>query len=120
MKRMKNFEDIQRSKRLIRMNLRFFHEIVSGVGPRNVEENTKWTQAVPVEQRVAIALRFAGTSKTYCGLEYHFRVSHNFISHIVSEVMEACPEVMKKNCARSHEKCVQGMMLNSIRHSSES
>ena len=72
-----------------------FDNIVLRVGPRIERKNTNFRPAIPVEQRVAIALRFVATGDCYQQLEYHFRVSNSLISSIVPEVMLAIYEVYK-------------------------
>ena len=72
MERQKIFGDEKRFKSFIRMDPDLFKEIVVRVGPRIRKEDTKYRQAVPVEVRIAIALRFVATGESYRALEYHF------------------------------------------------
>ena len=89
MERLKIFGDEKWFKGFIRMDPDLFKEIVVRVGPRIRKEDTKYRLAVPVEVRIAIALRFVATGESYRALEYHFRVPHSLICNIVREVMEA-------------------------------
>ena len=87
--RLKIFGDEKRFKGFIGMDPDLFKEIVVRVGPRIRKEDTNYRQAVPVEVRIAIALRLLATGKSYRALEYPFRVSHSLICNIVREAMEA-------------------------------
>ena len=89
MERLKIFGDEKRFKGFIRMDPDLFKEIVVRVGPRIRKDDTKYRQAVPVEVRIATALRIVATGESYHALKYHFRVSHSLICNIVPEVMEA-------------------------------
>ena len=87
MKRLKIFGDEKRFKGFMRMDPDLFKEIVVRAGFRIRKEDTKYRQAVRVELRIAIALRFVATGESYRALEYLFRVSHSLICNIVPEVM---------------------------------
>ena len=95
MERLRVYNDIVRFKSFIRISPDMFDDIVRRVRPKIERRHTRLREAISVEQRVAIALRFAATGETYRALEFHFRVSHSLISSIIPEVMLAIYEVYK-------------------------
>ena len=72
-----------------------FDYIVNRVGPTIERKNTRFRRAIPVEQQVAIALRYVATGESYTSLEFRFRVSNQLISSIVPEALSAIYEVFK-------------------------
>ena len=74
MQQLRENNDRRRFKKFIRVSPEMFDNIVRRVGPRIERKNTNFRPAIPVEQRVAIALRFVATGDCYQQLEYHFRV----------------------------------------------
>ena len=93
MQQLRENNDRRRFQKFIRVSPEMFDNIVQRVGPRIERKSTTFRPAIPVEQRVAIALRFVATGDCYQPLELHFRVSNSLISSIVPEVMFAIYEV---------------------------
>ena len=95
MQQLREHNDKRRFQNFVRVSPDLFDQIVERVGPRVARQDTRLRLAIPVEQRIAIALRFVATGESYQSLEYHFRVSNSLISFIVPEVMTAIYEEYK-------------------------
>ena len=95
MEQLRHHNDNRRFKKFLRVSPEMFDYIVNRVGPTIERKKTRRRRAIPVEQRVAIALRYVATGESYTSLEFRFRVSNQLISSIVPEVMSATYEVFK-------------------------
>lgn len=66
-----------------------FEFLLHKIGPQIAKQDTKWRKAVPVNERLALTLRFLATGDSYKSLHYLFKISPQLISQIVPEVCSA-------------------------------
>jgi hypothetical protein len=74
-----------------------FELLINLVGPKIVREDTRFRAAVPVQERLAVTLRFLATGDLYINLQYLFHISKQAISQIVPEVCQVIVEALKEN-----------------------
>ena len=74
MQQLREHNDIRRFQKFVRVSPDLFDNIVRRVGPKIARQDTNFRLAIPVEQRIAIALRFVATGESYQSLESRFRV----------------------------------------------
>lgn len=67
-----------------------------------MKKDTNMRKAVPIQERLAITLRFLASGDSYTSLGYLFKVSNQVISLIVPEVCEAINEAFKDEIKVSH------------------
>lgn len=72
-----------------------FEFLINLVGHKIGKKDTYYRDAIPVNERLAIALRFLATGDSYHSLMYTFKVSKQSISLIVPEVCEALVDALK-------------------------
>lgn len=72
-----------------------FEFLINLVGRRIGKKNTHFRDAIPVNERLAIALRFLATGDSYQSLMYTFKISKQSISLIVPEVCAALVDALK-------------------------
>jgi hypothetical protein len=84
-------------KNFTRMTAADFELLINLVGPKIVKMNTRFRAAVPVQERLAVTLRFLATGDSYSSLQYLFQISKQTISQIVPEVCQAIVEALKEN-----------------------
>lgn len=82
-------------KNFIRMASEDFEFLLCKIGPKIMKNDTSMRNAVPVEKRLAVTLRFLATGDSYTSLQYTFLISKQLISLIVPEVCQALIEVLK-------------------------
>ena len=87
-------------KNFLRIDEELFKEIAQRIRPFIEKQDTRLREAIDVETRLAITLRFLATGNTYRTISYAFRVAPNTISKIVPETCRAIiavygDEVMK-------------------------
>jgi hypothetical protein len=74
-----------------------FELLINLVSPKIVKMGTRFRVSVPIQERLAVTLRFLATSDSYTSLQYLFQISKQAISQIVSEVYQAIVEALKEN-----------------------
>lgn len=82
-------------KNFTRMTTIEFEHLKSLIEPHVRKMNTQFREAISVNERLAITLRFFATGDSYTSLQYLFRVSKQSISRIVPEVCDALCEALK-------------------------
>ncbi|CAL1267507.1 unnamed protein product [Larinioides sclopetarius] len=82
-------------KNFVRMSSADFEKLICLIGPKVAKKNTKFRAAIPVDERLAITLRFLATGDSYSSLDYLTGVSKQSISFIVMDVCRALIQVLK-------------------------
>jgi hypothetical protein len=80
-----------------RMHSDDYDLLLNLIGPKIARKNTVFREAISVQERLAVTLRFLATGDSYTCLQYLFKFSKQPISKIVPEVCEAIVEVLKHN-----------------------
>jgi hypothetical protein len=80
-----------------RMHSDDYDLLLNLIGPKIARKNTVFREAISVQERLAVTLRFLATGDSYTSLQYLFKFSKQSISKIVPEVCEAIVEVLKHN-----------------------
>lgn len=78
-----------------RMSAEDFQIILNKIAPEIRKSDTNMRKAIPVQERLAITLRFLATGDSYTSLGYLFKVSHQVISLIVPEVCKAINKALE-------------------------
>ncbi|XP_022180908.1 protein ALP1-like [Myzus persicae] len=76
-------------RNFFRMTSSDFETLLSLIGPRITKMDTTFRKAIPVNERLAVTLRFLATGDSYHSLMYMFKISKQVISAIVPEVCDA-------------------------------
>lgn len=76
-------------KNFIRMASEDLEFLLSKIGPKIMKKDTTMRNAVSVDKRLAVTLRFLATGDCYTSLQYTFLISKQLISLIVPEVCQA-------------------------------
>lgn len=82
-------------KSFIHMASEDFEFLLCKIGRKIMKNDTNMRNAVPVEKRLAVTLRFLATGDSYTSLQYTFLISKQLISLIVPEVCQALIDVLK-------------------------
>ncbi|XP_029346317.1 uncharacterized protein LOC107883168 [Acyrthosiphon pisum] len=78
-----------------RMSSEDFEFILTKIGPKISKQDTNMRKAIPIQERLAVTLRFLATGDSFVSLEYLFKISHQSISRIVPEVCLAIIDALK-------------------------
>lgn len=89
-------------KNFTRMHPTDFEFLLSEVGLKIAKKNTKFRKAIPIQERLAVTLRFLATGDSYTSLQYLFRISKQAISKIIPEVCAAIVETLYDYIKVSH------------------
>ena len=74
-----------------------FENIINLVGPKIMKNYTHFRQAISVQEKVALTLRFLATGDSYTSLQYLFKISKQGISEIAPHVCQAIIEAPQNN-----------------------
>jgi hypothetical protein len=72
-----------------------FEFLIDFIGEQISRKDTTFRKAIPVQERLALTLRFLAGGDSYVSLQYLFKTSKQSISSIVPEVCEALVEKLK-------------------------
>lgn len=78
-----------------RMKRSDFELLLKLVQPKISKTNTKFREAIPASERLAVTLRFLATGDSYHSLMYAMKISKQAISVFVPEVCDAIVEALK-------------------------
>nr|CAI5838149.1 unnamed protein product [Callosobruchus analis] len=78
-------QDTGQFKNFCRLSSTDFEFIISLIGPKIKKKNTNFRECIPVNERLAVTLRFLATGDSYTSLMYTFKISKQCISNIVTE-----------------------------------
>jgi hypothetical protein len=79
-------------KNFTHMSKRNFYTILGIVEPMITKQNTSFRESVPAEMKLAITLRYLATGDSFMSLMYLLKVSKQFISSMLPEVLKAIIE----------------------------
>lgn len=85
-------EDDQNFLRISKEDLEYLTNLIR---PAVEKSNTYMRDAISVNERVMVTLRFLATGDSYASLQYLFRISRQSISSIIPEVCDALIEALK-------------------------
>lgn len=79
-----------------RMSASDFEDLLTRIGPLITREETNMRQSIPIQERLAVALRFYATGDSYSSLSYLFKFSKQTVSRCVDEVCKALIETLQE------------------------
>lgn len=82
-------EDTGRFKNFCRMSSEDFEYLAQLIAPEVMKKDTNYRKSIPVNERLAVTLRYLATGDSFVSLEYLFRISKQCISTMVIEVCKA-------------------------------
>lgn len=82
-------------KNFTRMSEKNFDRLLKLVTPIITKQSTQLREAIPSEIKLAITLRFLATGDNLMSLSYLFKVSKQFISAMLPDVLKAIIKVLK-------------------------
>nr|CAH7733877.1 unnamed protein product [Callosobruchus chinensis] len=88
--------DSSHLKNFTRMTAEDFVRLIILVGPKISKMDTKFRKAIPVQDRLAITLRFLATGDSFTSLQYLFNVSKQRTSIIIEETCNALIQALKE------------------------
>lgn len=81
-----------------------FENILGMIASSIVKQNTKFRDALPVQERLAVTLRYLTSDDSFVSLSYLFRISNQSVSCIVPDVCEAIVYALKDYIKVSKKK----------------
>lgn len=82
-------------KNFLRMTSEDFEFIIFMIGHKIGKKDTKFRDAIPVREKLAVTLRFLASGDSYQSLSYLFKISKSAISLLIPEVCEALIDLFK-------------------------
>lgn len=82
-------------RNFLRMTSTDFEYLITSIGPRIARKDTSFRDAIPVQERLAITLRFLATGDSYRSLSYLFKVAPPTISAIIPVVCDALIDTLQ-------------------------
>jgi len=79
-----------------RMSAEDFKLLLNKIGSKISKQDTVFRPSIPIQERLAIILRFLATGDSYTSLMYLFKVSKQLISNIIPEVCIAIIEALQE------------------------
>lgn len=79
----------------VRMPAESFELLIQKIGPLVSKQDTKFRMAIPVQEKLAVTLRYLATGDSYQSLSYTFRIPKCTICLFVPEVCAALSDVLK-------------------------
>lgn len=73
-----------------------FEYLMNSIGPKIERKNTAFREALSVQDRLAVTLRYLATGDSFTSLQYLFRISKQAISSIIPEVCQALIQALKE------------------------
>lgn len=93
---LKNQEISGHYKNFTRINSTDFEYLMNLIGPKIKRRNTAFREAMSVQDRLAVTLRYLATGDSFTSLQYLFRISKQAISSIIPEVCQALTGALKE------------------------
>lgn len=78
-----------------RMSATDFEFLLNKIGQRITRMDTNMRKCIPVQERLAVALRFLATGDSYASLSYLFKFSPQTVSKCVDEVCDALIDALQ-------------------------
>lgn len=78
------------------MSMSAFEKLATILGLQITKRDTYLRETIPINERLAVTLRFLATGDSYASLMYLFKISKQLISVIVPEVCEALIKGLKE------------------------
>lgn len=78
-----------------RMHVSDFELLLTKIGPAIKKQDTNMRKSIPIEQRLAITLRFLATGDSFTSLGYLFKCSRQTVKNCVMEVCENLIKALK-------------------------
>lgn len=79
-----------------RMDATVFESLLSRIAPTLIKKDTNMRKSIPVQERLAVALRFFASGDSYGSLSFLFKISKQTVSKCVDEVCKALIEELKE------------------------
>lgn len=95
-------------RNFLRMNEDLYNELLEMVTPKILKKDTPMRDAISVNQRLSITLRFLATGNTFADLKFISAISEQSIGIIVNETCEAIIEVLKDQIKVSKLNVIKG------------
>lgn len=100
-----NREPSGKFQNFCRMSATDFEYLLNKLGPIIMKQNTNMRKAIPVQERLAVTLRFLASGDSFTSLSYLFKFSNQVISNIFHEVCKALVQVLKNEIKVIHILC---------------
>lgn len=85
-----------RFENFCRMSATDFEYLLSRIGPFIARRDTNMRKSIPIQERLAVTLRFFATGDSYASLSYLFKFSKQTVSRCVDEVCTAITQELQE------------------------